>query len=630
MSGGDDIVETTVSSLGKGFDLTSDFRLKYCKGKQRLVLLNDADKKELAVPGFGCIQQVSTDIKCDKGDRTRYQSDILTFNQMSQYFNQKASVPGKIPSGLFNAMFGFESGSWAADAANVKHLALDGYFIIFFNVHIDRYPLVLADQVRHSVPSTWDPPALARFIEKYGTHIVVGLSIGAEDVVFVKQDKSSNMEPSDLKNHLNELGDQHFTGTCNFSPLHSKAKDQRHKAPPPFNVFHHDPKSVALNGFSTANTKDGISVIGYKRGGDPLARSHCEWLRTVGSMPDAIQFSFIPITSLLKGVPGKGFLSHAINLYLRYKPPIADLQYFLDFQAHKLWAPVLNDLALGPATNRATQAPALHFSLMGPKLYVNTAQVRVGNRPVTGMRLYLEGRKCNRLAVHLQHLSNTPLMLQQNKIDPEPPTWRGSDDIGDHRYFEAINWKRFSHVCTVPVKYDPKWTSPNQTAAFVVSGAQLVVKQHETKSVLHLRLLFTKVSDYFLVQSNWTESPSQLSQKSTSSGLFSAISTSIPGNNWVREKVQPDDDQVIVDSSVFPTGPPVPLQLQKFVKYVDMSHLCRGPQDSPGYWLVTGAKLNLVKGKISLQVKFSLLNMSSPATSPTLRDLMYNINVGEA
>lgn len=232
--------------------------------------------------------------------------------------------------------------------------------------------------------------------------------------------------------------------------------------------------------------------------------------------------------------------------------------------------------------------------------------------------------------MHLQHLSNTPFMLQQNKIDPEPPTWRGSDDIGDDRYFEAINWKRFSHVCTVPVKYDPNWTSSNKTAAFVVSGAQLVVKHHETKSVLHLRLLFTKVSDCFLVQSNWTESPSQLSQKSTSSGLFSAISTSISGNNWVREKVQPDDDQVIVDSSVFPTGPPVPLQLQKFVKYVDMSHLCRGPQDNPGYWLVTGAKLNLVKGKISLQVKFSLLNMSSPATSPTLRDLMYNINVGEA
>lgn len=68
-----------------------------------------------------------------------------------------------------------------------------------------------------------------RFIEKYGTHIVVGLSVGAEDVVLVKQDKSSNMQPSDLKNHLNELGDQHFTGACSFSPSHSKSKDQKHK-----------------------------------------------------------------------------------------------------------------------------------------------------------------------------------------------------------------------------------------------------------------------------------------------------------------------------------------------------------------------------------------------------------------
>lgn len=63
----------------------------------------------------------------------------------------------------------------------------------------------------------------------------------------------------------------------------------------------------------------GITVIGSKRGGDPEARSHCEWLRTVAGMPDAIRFNFIPITSLLKNVPGKGFLSHAINLYLRCK-----------------------------------------------------------------------------------------------------------------------------------------------------------------------------------------------------------------------------------------------------------------------------------------------------------------------
>lgn len=64
------------------------------------------------------------------------------------------------------------------------------------------------------------------------------------------------------------------------------------------------------------------------------------------------------------------------KLYLNAdKPPIADLQYFLDFQAHKIWAPIHNDLPLGPSPNRASSSPALHFNLMGPKLYVNTSQV---------------------------------------------------------------------------------------------------------------------------------------------------------------------------------------------------------------------------------------------------------------
>ncbi|KAL1817325.1 hypothetical protein ACET3Z_019899 [Daucus carota] len=63
----------------------------------------------LSVPGFGQFDDVSTDIKCGKGDRTRYQSHILDFNQMSEFMNQKCSVPGKIPSSWFNSMFGFET-----------------------------------------------------------------------------------------------------------------------------------------------------------------------------------------------------------------------------------------------------------------------------------------------------------------------------------------------------------------------------------------------------------------------------------------------------------------------------------------------------------------------------------------
>ncbi|KAL3502065.1 hypothetical protein ACH5RR_036514 [Cinchona calisaya] len=593
----DGIVERALSSLGKGFDITSDFRLKYCKGKERLIWLNETDTRELLVPGFGAFKDVSIDIKCDKGDRTRYQSDILDFSQMSEFFNQKCSLPGKIPSGIFNSMFGFQSGSWSVDATNTKYLGLDGYFIILFNVHIDRYPLVLADEVRNAVPSTWDPPALARFIEKYGTHIIVGLSIGGQDVVLVRQDKSSNLEASQLKSHLDELGDQLFTGACTFSPHQLKTKEQKQKVPQAFNVF--DPQPNPFNSFSSITRKDGITVICSKRGGDTSTSTHCEWLLTVPSMPDAIHFNFIPITSLLKGVPGKGFLSHAINLYLRYKPPITDLQYFLDFQAHKIWAPVHNDLPLGPTRNKALRNPTLHFNFMGPKLYVNTTKVTVGKRPVTGMRLYLEGVKCNRLAVHLQHLSNSPVLLQDKISDPL--TWRTTEEIADDRYLEAVQGKKFSHISTASVKYDPKWAT-KIAEAFIVTGAQIYVKKADsTKNVLHLRLLYSKVSNFCIVQSNWMQCPSEHSIKSS---IFSAISMSISGT-LDKEKMP----QVVVDSGVYPTGPPVPVQTQKLLKFVDTSELCRGPQDNPGHWLVTGAKLDLEKGKICLHVKFSLLNL---------------------
>ena len=57
------------------------------------------------------------------------------------------------------------------------------------------------------------------------------------------------------------------------------------------------------------------------------------------------------------------------------KPPLSDLPYFLDFQSHKSWAPVHNDLPLGPSTNVASSSSALHLNFLGPKLYVNTSQV---------------------------------------------------------------------------------------------------------------------------------------------------------------------------------------------------------------------------------------------------------------
>lgn len=77
-----EFLDKALNSLGKGFDITTDFRLKYCKGEGRLILLNEKEKIKLDVPGFGSMENVPIDIKCDKGDRTRYQSDVLEFDQV--------------------------------------------------------------------------------------------------------------------------------------------------------------------------------------------------------------------------------------------------------------------------------------------------------------------------------------------------------------------------------------------------------------------------------------------------------------------------------------------------------------------------------------------------------------------
>ena len=70
--------------LGLGFDLTSDFRLKFAKGVpgERLVMLDDRNKRDIVIPGGLTVPGVSEDIRCDKGDRIRFKSDVLEFNQV--------------------------------------------------------------------------------------------------------------------------------------------------------------------------------------------------------------------------------------------------------------------------------------------------------------------------------------------------------------------------------------------------------------------------------------------------------------------------------------------------------------------------------------------------------------------
>ena len=79
---------------------------------------------------------------------------------MSELFNKELSLPGKIPSGQFNAVFGFK-GCWQKDAAPTKNLAFDGWFITLYNIELERNNITLTKDVKQEVPSSWDAAALA-------------------------------------------------------------------------------------------------------------------------------------------------------------------------------------------------------------------------------------------------------------------------------------------------------------------------------------------------------------------------------------------------------------------------------------------------------------------------------------
>ncbi|CAN1847309.1 MACPF domain-containing protein CAD1, partial [Linum perenne] len=282
-----------------------------------------------------------------------------------------------------------------------------------------------------------------------------------------------------------------------------------------------------------------VTVIYRRRGGDDLEQSHAKWADTVRLAPDVINMTFTPIVSLLEGVPGIKHLARAIDLYLE-----CEFVYSL--------------------------------------IFVILSQVTVGRKPVTGLRLSLEGIKQNRLAIHLQHLVSLPKILQPHwdaHVAIGAPKWHGPEEQ-DSRWFEPIKWKNFSHVSTAPIEYT-ETSIGDLSGVHIVTGAQLGVWEFGAKNVLHLKLLFSKVPGCTIRRSVWDHSPSTSSAQSSSSSSSSSSGGSTS------------------DSSS---------QVGKLIKIVDMSEMSRGPQDIPGHWLVTGAKLGVDKGKIVLRAKYSLLN----------------------
>lgn len=120
------------------------------------------------------------------------------------------------------------------------------------------------------------------------------------------------------------------------------------------------------------------------------------------------------------------------------------------------------------------------------------------------------------------------------------------------------------------------------------------------KNVLYMKLLYSRVPKCSIRRSVWDDMPAT-SQKS---GLLSQLGlTGSTGNP--QQAVLP---ALNLNPAAQPGGSDAVTPNPKLLKFVDLTEMKRGPQDTPGHWLVSGAKLDVDGGKISLRVKYSLLH----------------------
>ncbi|KAF5476395.1 hypothetical protein F2P56_008116 [Juglans regia] len=570
----------SVQALGRGFDVNYDTRLLYCKGAagSRVVAVDEEHTWDLPLYDDIVVSNVPRDIKNSQQSPGRQISGVCSFHEMVEYFNQKANLSGSFPLGSFNSAFSF-TGSKNMDVVATKTLSMDGFYIPLAKVQLMKTPLVLQENVKQAVPTFWDPPSLASFIENFGTHVITSVTIGGKDVIYVKQHKSSPLSTMEIKKYIQDIGNQRFSDMESYTSSGQMKVKDKGVDPGLFNsqgIYPQPSAAPYLTG------KEDVTVIFRRRGGDDLEQNHTRWARTVRSSPDVIEMSFSPITALLDGVAGKEHLTRAIGLYLEYKPQVEELRYFLEFQIPRIWAPVHDRIA--GHQRKEPVCPSLQFSIMGQKLYVSQEQISVGRRPVTGLRLFLEGNKQNRLYIHLQHMASLPKILQpywDTHVAIGAPKWQGPEEQ-DSRWFEPVKWKKFSHVSTALVE-NPETFIGDLAGVYIVTGAQLGVWDFGSRNVLYMKLLYSRLPGCTVRRSLWDHAPNDKSKK--------VVSTDSNGNT--------DDSS---------SGSRGNLAGNKLVKFVDTSEMSKGPEDPPGHWLVTGGKLGVEKGKIVLRVKYSLLN----------------------
>ncbi|KAK8938976.1 MACPF domain-containing protein NSL1 [Platanthera zijinensis] len=189
-------------------------------------------------------------------------------------------------------------------------------------------------------------------------------------------------------------------------------------------------------------------------------------------------------------------------------------------------------------------------------------EVDSGRRRVTGIRLYLEGRRNDFLAVHLQHLSALPRIFH---LSDEHNHATDDLDANQRSYFEPFKWARLSHACIFPVQYSGAHIGASSS---IVTSAWLEVREISTRRVLFLRLGFSHVASMRIRRSEW-DGPTSIPRKSDSISSFisSRLSSVLP---------PPPKPRVDVNSAICPGGPPTPVRVTKLAKFVDTTEIARG------------------------------------------------------
>ncbi|KAL2342868.1 hypothetical protein Fmac_004153 [Flemingia macrophylla] len=170
------VAQEAINLIGLGFDLTQGIGFENCKKDSRLIFVNDEQCHNVETPGGVSVPNVPNTINC-----------------MKRHFNQQMHLGGDTAIGHLCASFGLTGRS-------VKHLASIKSDAIVMG------PLALASKVYRA----------------FGTHVVLGASMGGKHVLCLRQEDTSHHDPNNVQKLLEDTASMKFRDAAGNHSLASE------------------------------------------------------------------------------------------------------------------------------------------------------------------------------------------------------------------------------------------------------------------------------------------------------------------------------------------------------------------------------------------------------------------------